>query len=790
MAPSRPGIIQAGTIGGRMAIARQRWTSLERRLWTAVRRGDLVDLRAAEVDPRHVWGPARTVRAEVLRELLISGPAPLPGHIGGLRLAGARVTGPLDLAHGRLDLPFAFLECWFDEPIDLSAARTRAVVIRDCRMPGLRADGLHTDGDLDLRGALCTAELDLTDARIGGSLTLSRAQLANPGDVALRIDGAHVANDVFCRDGFRATGEVRLLLSRIDGDLDLSAATMANPAGAALMVVSAKIGGRLFANEGFRASGRTDLSRTTIGLGLNLVDATFDHPDGVALAADATQIGGNLSAHASVVSGEFSLTGAQVDGWIALDGAVLSNPGGMAFNGDGLHAAAGVYGRERLQVTGEFWLANARIDTSLDFSTAVLANPGEHALTAMNLVVNGDAFFNRGFTVDGVVRLVGAHVRGQLNLEGARLSNPGGLTLIANNLVVDSDIFVDGCRIDGEIRLMRARVGSDLYLDRTEIHGEDGTLNAEGADIGGNLFCCYGFNSTGEIRLGGARIGHQLLLRGATLDNAAGTVVRARHLVVGHDILADDDFTVHGTLDLSRARVAGRIALDAKDVDGDVTLAQATTDRLRLIGTPRGRVDLTDMTVRVLHHDPQDWPEAGELDLHGLTYTTLKPLDLPATRWLDWLRRGLPDGYRPQPYAQLATTLRTVGNDREARVVLLARQRHRRRHLPLWSKPWGWLQDVAVGYGYVPWRAAGWLAVLWLAGWLYFRVQQPLPGGAGDYQPALYALDLLLPVLSIGQRSAFHFAGPAQLVGVVMTVCSWILGIAVLAGLTRALTRN
>ena len=217
------------------------------------------------------------------------------------------------------------------------------------------------------------------------------------------------------------------------------------------------------------------------------------------------------------------------------------------------------------------------------------------------------------------------------------------------------------------------------------------------------------------------------------------------------------------------------------------------TDTLWLTGKPGGPILLIDATVRVLEHHPEDWPDPDNLDLQGLTYSSLQPVELPVGQWLVWLRRGLPDGYRPQPYAQLANMLRTVGNDRDSRVVLLGRQRHRRRHLPLWSKPWGWLQDLAVGYGYVPWRAAGWLGVLWLAGWLYFRTQQPFPQpptSTTDYQPALYALDLLLPVLSIGQRSAVHFPAPAQAIAVLITVCSWILGIAVLAGLTRALTRN
>jgi len=38
-----------------------------------------------------------------------------------------------------------------------------------------------------------------------------------------------------------------------------------------------------------------------------------------------------------------------------------------------------------------------------------------------------------------------------------------------------------------------------------------------------------------------------------------------------------------------------------------------------------------------------------------------------------------PEGYRPQPYEQLATTYRQIGNEADARSVPLTKQRRRRR---------------------------------------------------------------------------------------------------------------
>ncbi len=87
--------------------------------------------------------------------------------------------------------------------------------------------------------------------------------------------------------------------------------------------------------------------------------------------------------------------------------------------------------------------------------------------------------------------------------------------------------------------------------------------------------------------------------------------------------------------------------------------------------------------------------------------------------------------------------------------MLLARQRRRRETLPPAGRVWGYLQDVTVGYGYRPGRAALWMAVLWAFGAVYFathRMPAPVDSQAWpQWNPALLALDLLLPVVDLGQ---------------------------------------
>ncbi len=158
-----------------------------------------------------------------------------------------------------------------------------------------------------------------------------------------------------------------------------------------------------------------------------------------------------------------------------------------------------------------------------------------------------------------------------------------------------------------------------------------------------------------------------------------------------------------------------------------------------------GTLDLRHAAVTVLQDRSGGWPAAIRLD--GFTYATLES-PLPAATRLGWLGRDS-GGYQPQPYEQLATVYRAMGHDAEARIVLLAKQRRRRRTVSAPLRIWGYLQDWVVGYGYRPQRAALWLAVLLAVGTAAFAADHPAPldgSQSPQFNPFLYTLDLLLPI--------------------------------------------
>jgi len=203
----------------------------------------------------------------------------------------------------------------------------------------------------------------------------------------------------------------------------------------------------------------------------------------------------------------------------------------------------------------------------------------------------------------------------------------------------------------------------------------------------------------------------------------------------------------------------------------------------------QGIVDLSHARVGVLRDDPSCWP--AELNLDGLVYSALEP-QVPAHQRLTWLARHH-HGQPLQPYEQLATYYNGLGQPTEARRVLYARERLQRLGRPPLARTWNFLQDVTVAYGYQPWRAVVWLALLLTVGSTIFALNPPPPlqsSVAPHFNSIVYTLDLLLPVVDLGQRHAFNPSGAEQWFAYLLIAAGWILATTIAAGAARVLSRR
>jgi hypothetical protein len=435
----------------------------EHLLLDAVATGTVADVRSG--DPATdgpagaaAWGAERTVRAELLVELLTADGAARDGAPRGVKLRGARVTGALDLEGAELRRPLLLDRCRIDEPVELCEATAPAIRLPGCVLPALTADRLRTTGNLELdRGFTAYGEVRLAGARIGGRISLDGARLANPAGCALAADGL-TAESIGCGDGFTADGEIRLVGARVDGEVSFDGARLANPGGRALDATRLSVGGDLHARHSFAAEGEVQLSGARVRGELSFDAARLANPGGRALTAERLVVEQDLLCRgAFTAEGEIRLPRARVAGFLDLDGARLTNAGGTALFADGLTVEQGMVCRDGFTARGEVRLVEAHTGY-LDMSGATIINPNRQALIALRLTVDHNMFCRYGFTAEGEVRLVGAHIGDRLSLIDSCLINPGGLALDLERASADILILRPRRRPEGGVDLTNMTV--------------------------------------------------------------------------------------------------------------------------------------------------------------------------------------------------------------------------------------------------------------------------------------------------------------------------------------------
>jgi hypothetical protein len=396
----------------------------------------------------------------------------------------------------------------------------------------------------------------------------------------------------------------------------------------------------------------------------------------------------------------------------------------------------------------------------------------------------------------GPVVLTGAHVTGALNLQDARLKCPGAAALVGNRLVIDDDLIALRASVDGELRLAGSRVGGSVLLAGAILRNEGGcALHAPNMSAGARFLARDGFSAQGEVRLADLRVEGDLNFRNAVLSNPGGSALLASGIQTGGSVSLSGGFRAEGAVRLSRSRIGGALFLDHARLEnpaGDAIRCRNTRARtLDLTGglEAEGIADFRNSQFANIRAGAASWPR--QVRLSGLSYDELAPSLSPSVR-IQWLRRDV-DGYLPRNYETLAAMYRTAGDDSSARQVLLAKERERRAQLPWYGQAWSRLQELTVGYGYRPLRAAAWLLAFLAAGTLVFGLHHPPPlAGAPHpaFNPFIYTLDLLVPLVDLGQRDAYDPQGPQRWLAYLLIAVGWIFVTTIAAGIARVLRRQ
>ena len=673
------------------------------------------------------------------------------------RLVDAVITGTL------VDLRVSATE--LDDPGQAAAwgpdrnirAELLAELLTGIRTPqggpvrAVKLRGARITGPLDMEARQLACPLLLQDCHIEQAVNLSEATAS-----VIRLPGCHLpaltarqlrtTGDVQLDDGFTARGEVNLAGAHIGGQLSLNGASLEIENGTALAAEQLTVDQGMFCRAGFTARGEVRLIGAHIGGQLDLTGASLGNENGPALNADGLTVDQGMFCRTGFTArGEVNLDGAHIGGQLSLNGASLENENGTALTADGLTVDQGMFCSTGFSARGEVRLPGAHIAGQLDLTGASLENENGMALTADGLTVDQGMFCSTGFTARGEVRLPGAHIAGQLDLTGASLENENDTALTAEQLTVNQGMICRaGFTARGEVRLIGAHIAGQLDLTGASLENENDTaLDAEQLTVNGSMFCRAGFSARGQVRLDGAHIAGQLDLTGASLGNENGPALYAEQLTVDETMACGEGFSARGEVNLVNAKVGG------------------------------------------FFDDPASWPVT--MRLRGFTYDILENDQVSVRQRLRWLTRNA-DGYVPQIYDQLATAYRNAGHEEAARRVAIAKQRRRRSAL----NPLSWLWYATVGYGYRTWLAGAWLGAFLAVGtWVFSRAHMI---STGTHPPAFhsfaYTADVIMPVVNLGQKSAWQPQGSALYWSWALTGAGWVLTTAVVAGLAGVLKRD
>ena len=475
------------------------------------------------------------------------------------------------------------------------------------------------------------------------------------------------------------------------------------------------------------------------------------------------------------------------------------------------------------QATSTIDICGVRIGGQLDCTGANLNGNGNKALNAQGLRVKDSLLFN-DVTATGTVDLTGAQIGGQFDCVGATLDGNGGPSLNARRIRVKASSLLRKLTATGTLAFTGAQIGGQLACVGSDLNGYgSGALDGQGARVTAD-FVLDSTTATGTVDLNGARIGGQFLCRGATLNGNGEMALNGQSLSVEEGFVFLNVASVRGEIGLTSARV-GDLVDDGTSWAkcAAVVLSGFTYDRISGNTSPKTFDHRKEWLEKGSHFDGEFFPQpytqfakvmraSGHL---GEARKALMARDTILFREAEKADRDL--------LAKIAPSTWSLRLERSK-----IRFRLQRRRL------WAGLSRRVIGHGHKPERALLWAIGAWGFGalvyfWAY-RVGLMVPNSdvimvssewlvavkanadaptaawtqdtvlaSKHYESffaAIYALDLFLPIVDLGQESTWAVTTPTTFgwgwwlrVGTLLyQIAGWVivsLGIAAVTGFVQ-----
>jgi hypothetical protein len=445
-----------------------------------------------------------------LRFLALGGDAATPVHEKGLQIEGAWIEGTIDFEGCILPHRLRLASCHIEGALCLRDAQLVSLDLEDTFVRGIIGTRLRCTGTLLFwhKFHSCGGVL-LSGAKIDGNFDCEGGRFADD-DVALDCFGTQFGGRVFLNKGFEAIGSVKLSIASLQRGLDCRGGRFAPPGDVVLDCARADVTGSVLLGEGFHANGEVRMVGANITGELGCGGGQFVHPDKVALNCTGTTIGGHVllcrqrDGARFEATGEVQFPGAKIGGDLNCVGGKFSHPEKVALNCDGATIGGRVFLQRqkngpRFEATGEVRFLGAKIAGVLNcgggrFSwCADPANPGgpaavpapaaaaaaappavpaaappgpgqvpsKDALSCDGAEIGADIVLNSGFHATGTTKLVGVRVGGEIDCTEGRFENPGGFALVCQRAEIKGGLFfTEICGIAGKISLTGTHVAA------------------------------------------------------------------------------------------------------------------------------------------------------------------------------------------------------------------------------------------------------------------------------------------------------------------------------------------
>ncbi len=595
-----------------------------------------------------------------------------------------------------------------------------------------------------------------------------------------------MAGNVSFEGEFQAKGGVEIRRTRIGGDFDCDGGRFIACDVDAINADLVDVGGQVHLGDGFHAEGEVRLINATVAGDLDCDNGEFIHPDGDALSLDGAEIGRSLRCGADLSAttddgadpkgflarGTVRLFGTKIEQDVLCGGGEFRTPAGLAILACNVRVGSRVV-LTGIEAEGTVNLVSAQIEHELDFRGSNFdagTAPGHVALSCNGMVVHGHVYCNRldgagqsfPFQVEGEFSVKFATIDMHWDLTGAQLTNAGANALDARDTHVGGYVNLDSVRIDGMANFSRAKIDGMWIL-----------LNVDEPE-------------RFELDL---RFAHIWVIK----DERLADWPTAGHLYL--EGLVYDHFDDSSPLD-----VEDRIAWLARQY-GTPDAHLPAPAAAKPLPPP---VPAASVVPAAYQSETTAAPPAGEMEPQSTPSESPPPQSPPSESPLS--DRTMPEnvkapaaddspiapkaftaptahessdladrGYVTQPYTQLSSVYRAIGQDEQANRVLVARaERLGELSAPL-SAHGIWYRYIGrlIGYGYEPFRAVRIGIAIVLLGAVVFAIgyrrnlmaetklaeqvisQQEEPRLVSitypRFNPLVYSLDVFLPFVDLQQ---------------------------------------